>query len=172
VSEAGPPVERFDPRLTLAATVHCLTGCAIGEVIGMALGTVLAWHNATTVLVSIVLSFVFGYGLTMRSLLAAQVSFGAAARLALASDSLSIAVMEVIDNLFMLVVPGAMNARLDQPLFWLSLAGSLVLAGIVAFPVNGWLIMRGRGHALVHGGSGEHGGHGGHVAPEARRHSD
>jgi hypothetical protein len=141
-----------DPRIVLAATLHCLGGCAIGEVLGMVLGTAFAWHNGTTVLVSIVLSFVFGYALTMRSLLAAGLGLAASVRTALASDTISIAVMEVIDNLFMLLLPGAMAARLDEPLFWASLAGSLLLAGTVAFPVNGWLIQRGLGHALVHGG--------------------
>jgi hypothetical protein len=138
-------------RLALAVTIHCLTGCAIGEVAGMTLGAVLGWGNGTTVAVSILLAFLFGYGLTLRSLAAANLPLSTALRLALASGTLSIAVMELIDNLFMLLVPGAMDAHVDQPLFWGALAGSLVLAGLVALPVNAWLIRRGRGHALVHG---------------------
>ena len=150
-------------KLALAATIHCLTGCAIGEVTGMVLGNLLGWGDALTIAVSILLAFVFGYALTLRSLAAAKLPFPIALRLALASDTVSIAVMEVVDNLVMVLVPGAMDAHLDQPLFWGALAGALVLAGIVALPVNAWLIRRGQGHALVHGGhrhsGGEHGGH-------------
>jgi hypothetical protein len=158
---------RFDPRLALAATVHCLTGCAIGEVLGMVIGTGLHWSNGPTVVASTALAFGFGYALTMRSLLKGGVALGAALRLALASDTISIALMEVVDNLFMLVVPGAMDAHLDQPLFWGALAGSLALAGVAAYPLNGWLIARGRGHALVHGAHEEHASHDG---PHAGHH--
>jgi hypothetical protein len=141
---------KFEARLAFAATIHCLTGCAVGEVLGMVLGTAFDWTNAATVAASIVLAFLFGYAFTLRSLRAARLPLGRALRLALASDTLSIAVMEIVDNLFMLVVPGAMDARLDQPLFWGSLLGSLALAAAIALPVNGWLIARGQGHALVH----------------------
>ena len=143
-------------RLALAATLHCLSGCAIGEVLGMALGAWFGWSNGVTIAVSIVLAFFFGYALTVRSLLAGGMTLREAARIALASDTLSIAVMEIVDNLFMLVVPGAMDAGIGQPLFWGALLGSLILAGIVAFPVNAWLIRQGRGHAFVHRG---HEGH-------------
>jgi len=143
-------MRRAEAGLALAATLHCLSGCAIGEVLGMALGAMLGWSNGMTIAVSIVLAFVFGYGLTIRSLVAGGMPLPAAARIALASDSLSIAVMELVDNLFMVVVPGAMDAGIEEIRFWLALLGSLVLAGVVAFPVNAWLIRRGGGHALVH----------------------
>jgi hypothetical protein len=152
-------------RIAFSATIHCLTGCSIGEVLGMVLGTSLAWTNAMTVVVSIVLAFLFGYALTMRPLLRAGMGLLAAARLALASDTISIAVMELVDNSVMLAVPGAMDAPLTAAIFWIALAVSLVLAGIVAFPVNRWLIARGRGHAVVHA---HHGGthHDSHHAHE------
>ena len=137
-------------RLAASATLHCLTGCSIGEVLGMVLGTSLAWGNLRTVVVSVVLAFLFGYALTMRPLLGAGLGFGRAARLALAADTISIGVMEVVDNAVMLLVPGAMDAPLDSARFWVSLAVSLVLAGLAAYPVNRWLIARGRGHAVVH----------------------
>jgi hypothetical protein len=137
-------------RVAFSATIHCLTGCSIGEALGMVLGTSLAWTNGKTIVVSIVLAFLFGYALTMRPLLRDGMGLMAAARLALASDTISIAVMEVVDNSVMLAVPGAMDASLTSAIFWIALAISLVLAGIVAFPVNRWLIARGRGHAVVH----------------------
>lgn len=136
-------------RVALSATVHCLTGCAIGEVLGMVVGVGLRWSNLATVVLSVVLAFVFGYSLTLLPLLRAGVAFGAALGLALAADTVSIAVMEIVDNAIMLLIPGAMDAGLTQPLFWMSLALSLVVAGVIAFPVNRWLIARGRGHALV-----------------------
>jgi len=142
-------------RLALSATLHCLTGCSIGEVLGMVIGTALHWSNLTTVVTSIVLAFFFGYALTVRPLLRAGLPLGTAARLALASDSLSIAIMELVDTGLMLIIPGAMDAHVDQPLFWGSLAISLVLAGIAAYPVNLWLIRRGAGHALIHGHHGQ-----------------
>ena len=132
------------------ATLHCLTGCAIGEVLGMVIGTALSLHNAATVVLSIVLAFVFGYGLTMRGVLAAGLDLRAAFRVALAADTVSIAVMELVDNAFVVAVPGAMNAGLTSALFWLSLAGSLVVAFVVTTPVNKWMISRGKGHAVVH----------------------
>jgi Domain of unknown function (DUF4396) len=138
-------------RMAWSATLHCLTGCSIGEVLGMLIGTAFAWTSASTVVLSLVLAFAFGYTLTMRPLLKSGMGFGKAARLALASDSASITVMEIVDNAVMVFVPGAMGATLLSPLFWGSLAGSLALAAIAAYPVNRWLIARGRGHAVVHG---------------------
>ena len=137
-------------RISLMATVHCLTGCAIGEVAGMVIGTALGWGNLATIALAFVLAFVFGYALTAVPLLRAGFTVPAAARLALASDTASITVMEIVDNLLMWLIPGAMDAPLDSVLFWVSLAVSLVIAGVVAFPVNRWLIARGRGHAVVH----------------------
>ena len=145
-------------RLAFAATVHCLTGCAIGEVLGMVIGTALSWRNLATVVLSVVLAFFFGYALTVRPLLHAGIATGTVLRLAFASDTASIAIMEVVDNGLMLVIPGAMDAPLDSGLFWWSLALSLLLAAGAAFPVNRWLISRGRGHAVVH----HHHRHGAH----------
>ena len=132
------------------ATLHCLTGCAIGEVLGMVIGTALGLHNAATVPLSIALAFVFGYGLTMRGVLRAGVDARTALKVALAADTVSIALMELLDNAFVLAVPGAMDAGLTSPLFWASLAGSLVVAFALTTPVNRWMIGRGRGHAVVH----------------------
>ncbi len=137
-------------KTALSATVHCLTGCAIGEVLGMVVGTALALSNTTTVVISIVLAFFFGYALTVRPLLSSGLPLRTAARLALASDTLSITTMEIVDNGIMLVIPGAMTAGLGTALFWGSLVLSLVIAGVAAFPVNYWLIARGRGHAVLH----------------------
>ena len=138
-------------RITLSATVHCLTGCAIGEVAGMVIGTDLGWGNLETILLAVALAFLSGYALTMMPLLRSGYGVKAATRLALAADTASIAVMEVIDNLLMWVIPGAMDAPLDSGLFWGSLVTSLLVAGAAAFPLNRWLIARGRGHALAHG---------------------
>ncbi|MFD2472618.1 DUF4396 domain-containing protein [Amycolatopsis silviterrae] len=132
------------------ATLHCLTGCAIGEVLGMVLGTALGLHNAATVVLSIALAFVFGYALTMRGVLKSGLAFAAAFKVALAADTVSIAVMEVIDNTVVVAIPGAMDAGLSSWLFWLSLALSLAIAFVVTVPVNKWMIGRGRGHAVVH----------------------
>jgi hypothetical protein len=132
------------------ATLHCLTGCAIGEVLGMVVGTAAGLHNAATVVLSIALAFVFGYALTMRGVLRAGLPVARALRVALAADTVSIAVMELIDNTVMVAVPGAMEAGLGEGLFWLSLAGSLALAFVLTTPVNRWLMARGRGHAVVH----------------------
>jgi hypothetical protein len=145
------PAGRDLSRIALMATIHCLSGCAIGEVAGMVIGSAFGLGNGVTVVLSVVLAFITGYGLTMRPLLKSGLALRVAAGLALASDTLSVTVMEIVDNALMLVIPGAMDARLDEPLFWGSLAGSLVLAGVAAFPVNRWLIARGKGHALVHG---------------------
>lgn len=138
-------------RLAFSATLHCLTGCAIGEVLGMVIGTAAGLGNAQTIVLATILAFLFGYALTMTPLLRSGMAIGTAIKLALAADSLSIAIMELVDNAIMLVIPGAMDAHLDRPLFWGSLALSLVIAGVAAFPANRWLIRRGRGHAVVHG---------------------
>lgn len=129
-------------RPALQATLHCLTGCAIGEVLGMVIGTSLGWHNAATVVLSIALAFVFGYALTMRGVLAAGVSFRQALSVALAADTVSIAVMEIVDNGIVLAVPGAMDAGLGSPLFWGSLLVALLIAFVVTTPVNRWMIGR------------------------------
>jgi hypothetical protein len=132
------------------ATLHCLTGCAIGEVLGMVIGTALGWGNLETIALAIALAFVSGYLFTMIPLLRAGIALGAASRIALAADTASITIMEIVDNLVMLAIPGAMDAGLDSPLFWGSLAFALAVAGVAAYPVNRWLIARGRGHALAH----------------------
>ena len=132
------------------ATLHCLTGCAIGEVLGMIIGTALGWHGAATVVLSVALAFVFGYALTMRGVLRAGVGFRQAVRVALAADTVSIAVMEIVDNALMIGIPGAMDAGLGSALFWGSLAVALAVAFVVTVPVNRWMIGRGRGHAVVH----------------------
>ena len=136
-------------RTAWSATLHCLTGCAIGEVLGMVIGTALAWSNGATVALSVVLAFFFGYAFTLLPLMK-KLGLATAAKLALASDTASITVMEIVDNLIMLVIPGAMTAGLNSVLFWGSLAFSLAIAAVAAFPVNRWLISRGRGHAVVH----------------------
>jgi len=133
-----------------SATLHCLTGCAIGEVLGMVIGTALGLSNAATVALSIVLAFAFGYGLTMRGVLHAGVRLAAALKVALAADTVSILVMEIVDNAVLLGVPGAMEAGLTTWLFWASLAFSLIVAFVVTVPVNRWMIGRGKGHAVVH----------------------
>jgi hypothetical protein len=137
-------------RLAFDATVHCLTGCAIGEILGMVISTALGWHDIASVVLSIVLAFAFGYALTIRPLLAGGMAVGRAARAALASDTVSIVVMEIVDNAIVIVIPGALAAGLVDPLFWGSLALSLAVAFVVALPVNRWLVSRGLGHALVH----------------------
>jgi hypothetical protein len=144
-------------RLAFQATTHCLTGCAIGEVVGMVISTALRWGNVGAIVLSVILAFFFGYALTMRPLVASGLGFGKASRLALSADTVSITVMEITDNAILLVIPSAMNAQLNEPLFWGSLALSLVIAGVVAFPVNRWMIGRGQGHAVVHGAHGQGG---------------
>jgi len=138
-------------RLAVRATTHCLTGCAIGEVLGLVIGTALGWATVPTIVLAIALAFVFGYALTLWPLVASGLSLGAAAGLALAADTISITVMEIVDNAIILLIPGAMDAGLGSALFWGSLAVALGIAWLVAFPVNRWLIGRGRGHAVVHG---------------------
>jgi hypothetical protein len=138
-------------RLAVQATVHCLTGCGIGEILGLVIATQLSWHDLPSIVLAVVLAFVFGYGLTLRSVLGSGVSVADALRIAFAADTISIIVMEIVDNAFVLAIPGAMSAGLTDLLFWASLGASLVLAALVAFPVNRWLIARGRGHAVMHG---------------------
>jgi hypothetical protein len=137
-------------RSAIQATLHCLTGCAIGEVLGMIIATALAWGNAASIGISVVLAFFFGYALTLRPMIAAGVPLRRASRLAVASDTISILTMEIVDNAFILVVPGALAAGLADGLFWWSLALSLVIAFLLTVPVNRWLIARGRGHAVMH----------------------
>jgi Domain of unknown function (DUF4396) len=137
-------------RLAVTATLHCLTGCAIGEVLGMVIGTAAGLDNWTTVALSVVLAFVFGYSITMSPLLRAGLPVKQAVRTALAADTLSILTMEIVDNGFVVAVPGALDAGLGSVLFWASLAASLVVAFVVTVPVNRALIARGRGHAVVH----------------------
>ena len=137
-------------RVAFSATVHCLTGCAIGEVLGMIIGTAFGWGDWETIALAVVLAFFFGYLLTMLTLMRSGIAFGAAVPVALASDTVSITIMEIVDNAIMLAIPGAMEAGLDNVRFWGSLAIALVVAGAAAYPVNRWLIARGRGHAVVH----------------------
>jgi hypothetical protein len=137
-------------RTAFSATVHCLTGCAIGEVLGMVLSTWWGWSNTGNVVLSISLAFVFGYSLTLAPLLRGGLTLRRSLPLAFASDTLSIATMELFDTVIILVVPGAINAGLGDPLFWGSLAGALFVAFWAAFPVNRALIARGKGHAVVH----------------------
>jgi hypothetical protein len=136
--------------VAFSATAHCLTGCAIGEVLGLAIGTALDWSNLATIALAIVLAFFFGYSLTMVPLLRSGLALSAVLPLAFASDTLSIAVMEIVDNAIVLVIPGAMEAGLGELLFWGSLIVALAIAFAAAFPVNRWLIARGKGHAVVH----------------------
>jgi Domain of unknown function (DUF4396) len=143
--------------VALSATLHCLTGCAIGEILGMVIGTALGFSDWGTIALAVALAFLFGYSLTSLPLLRAGLALGAVIPIAFASDTLSIAVMEVVDNAIMLAVPGAMEAGLGNTLFWGSLSVALAIAGAVAFPVNRWLIARGKGHAAVHR-TGIHGG--------------
>ncbi|UTI63348.1 DUF4396 domain-containing protein [Paraconexibacter antarcticus] len=143
-------------RLAFSATVHCLTGCAIGEVLGMIIGTALGWSNLATVALAVGLAFFFGYLLTSLPLLRSGLALSAVVPLALASDTISIAIMEVIDNTMMLLIPGVMDQHATDPGFYAALSGSLLIAGTFAFPANRWLIGRGKGHAVVH----ERHGHG------------
>jgi hypothetical protein len=137
-------------RLALMATVHCLSGCAIGEILGMVLATWWGWGDVASIVLAIVLAFFFGYGLTSLPLLRSGMSVREVAPVAFASDTASITTMEIVDNLFILLVPGAIAAGLADGLFWWSLLVGLLIAGVVAYPVNRWLLKRGRGHAVVH----------------------
>ena len=152
-------------RLAFSATAHCLTGCAIGEVLGMVIGTALGWGDVATIALAVVLAFFFGYLLTMLPLLRSGLALSAVLPLAFASDTLSITIMEIVDNLIMLLIPGAMEAGPLDLLFWGSLAVALAIAFVAAYPVNRYLISRGKGHAVVH--EYHHGGHhGGHERHE------
>ncbi len=154
---AMPTSGRALNAVALSATLHCLTGCAIGEVLGMVIGTALGFSEWGTVALAVALAFLFGYALTSLPLLRAGMALGAVIPIALASDTLSIATMEIVDNAIVLAVPGAMESGLDSTLFWGTLSFALVIAGAVALPVNRWLLARGKGHAVVHE-TGIHGG--------------
>ena len=143
-------------RLAFSATIHCLTGCGIGEVLGMVIGTALGWSNLATIVLAVALAFVFGYALTLIPLIRAKLAWSAALGLAFAADTASITIMEIVDNGVMLALPGAMDAPITSAYFWGSLGLSLLIAGAAAFPVNLWLIRRGRGHAHVHAHHGQH----------------
>jgi hypothetical protein len=154
---ALPTSGRELDRLAISATLHCLTGCAIGEVLGMVIGTAVSFSDWGTVALAVALAFFFGYLLTSLPLLRAGLALGAVVSIALASDTLSIATMEIVDNLIMLVIPGAISSGVGDLLFWGSLAFALAIAFVVAVPVNRWLLARGKGHAVVHE-TGIHGG--------------
>jgi hypothetical protein len=143
-------------RTAFSATLHCLTGCAIGEVLGVVVGTALGWNTVATIALATGLAFFFGYGLTMLPLLRSGMALAAVLPLAFASDTLSITVMEIVDNLIIVVIPGAMDAGLGSLLFWGSLDFALAVAFVAAFPVNRYLISRGKGHAVVHKHHGHH----------------
>ena len=137
-------------RVAFSATVHCLTGCAIGEVLGMVIGNAAGLSTGATVALSIALAFLFGYAFTSLPLLRSGMALSAVIPLALASDTISITIMEIVDNTIMVAIPGAMDASLSDIGFWAALAASLLIAGAAAYPVNRWLISRGKGHAVVH----------------------
>ena len=137
-------------RVAFRATVHCLTGCAIGEVLGMVIGTALDWSNGATIAISIVLAFAFGYTLTSLPLLRSGMAVGSVVPIALASDTISITIMEIVDNAVIFFIPGALDATLGDIGFWAVLAAALLIAGAAAFPANRWLLARGKGHAVVH----------------------
>lgn len=149
-TEQGSASGRALTRLAVSATLHCLTGCAIGEVLGMVIGTALGWSNLQTILVAVALAFFFGYAFTIGPVMRSGLALSAAIPVALAADTVSITVMEIVDNAFMILIPGAMDAGLDRALFWAALATSLAIAFVVTVPVNRWLIGRGKGHAVVH----------------------
>jgi hypothetical protein len=137
-------------RAALTATLHCLTGCAIGEVAGMAMATALAWGNVASIVLAVALAFVFGYALTIWPVLRAGLTLVQATRVAIAAETVSIAIMEAVDNGFVLVIPGAIDAALGDALFWWSIAAGFALAFLPAYLANRSLIARGRGHAIVH----------------------
>lgn len=136
--------------MAMKATLHCLTGCAIGEILGMVIGTALMWGNAPTMVLAIGLAFVFGYSFTLFAVVRAGVSLKAAIKVALAADTVSIAVMELVDNGIIALTPGAMDAHLSDGLFWYALLGGFAVAFVITTPVNKWMIGRGKGHAVVH----------------------
>jgi hypothetical protein len=137
-------------RLAASATTHCLTGCAIGEVLGFVIGTALGWSDFQTIAIAVVLAFFFGYLLTSLPLFRSGMTLREIVPIALAADTVSITIMEIVDNSVLLVIPGAMEAGLGDALFWWSLALALAVAWVITFPVNRWMIARGRGHAVVH----------------------
>ena len=137
-------------RSAFSATVHCLTGCAIGEVLGMILATWWGWGNVASVVLAVAFAFLFGYSLTLGPVLRSGVRFRRALPIAFASDTASLSLMEIVDNAFILLVPGAIDAELSDALFWWSLGVSLIIAFALALPLNRWLIARGKGHAVVH----------------------
>ena len=137
-------------RQAVSATLHCLTGCAIGEVLGLVLATWWGWSDLPSIALAVALAFLFGYALTIRPVLRSGLPLRAAAKVALAADTLSILTMEVVDNAILLAIPGAMDSGLASPLFWGSLAFALAVAFVVTVPVNRALIARGKGHAVVH----------------------
>lgn len=137
-------------KIAITATLHCLTGCAIGEVLGVVIGTALGWHDVPTIALAVVLAFIFGYGFTLVPLLRSGMSFRASLKIALAADTISIITMEIVDNLILILIPGALMAGLNTVHFWASLAVALFVAFVVTVPVNRWLIARGKGHAVVH----------------------
>lgn len=143
-------------RLAAQATTHCLTGCAAGEIVGLVISTWLGLAVLPSIVVAILLAYAFGFGLTMQPLLAGGMPFERAARLALAADTVTITIMEAVDNAFVLAVPGAMTAGLFDPLFWISIVVGFAIGWVVTFPVSRWLIGRGQGHALTHGSHGDH----------------
>lgn len=151
----GPGRPHDMSSMAVGATLHCLTGCAIGEIIGLVVGTAAGWATVATTVLSIVLAFVFGYSLSALPLVRGGIALSAALGLVLAADTLSIATMEIVDNLVMLVIPGAMNAGLLNPIFWVSMAIALTVAFFVAWPVNRALLRRGKGHAVTHHALGE-----------------
>ncbi len=159
----GRPTGAALTRLAVSATLHCLTGCAIGEVLGMVIGTALGWSDVQTIVLAVALAFVFGYSFTIGPVMRSGLALRAAIPVALAADTVSITVMEIVDNAIMLLVPGAMDAGLASWLFSGSLAFALAVAFVVTVPVNRWLIGRGKGHAVVHA---YHGGAHGHAAHE------
>ncbi|MFF8569633.1 DUF4396 domain-containing protein [Streptomyces sp. NPDC015237] len=132
------------------ATLHCLTGCAVGEILGMVIGTALAWGNAPTMALAIALAFLFGYSFTLFSVVRAGLDLRSAVKVALAADTVSIAVMELVDNGIIALTPGAMDAHLSDGLFWGALLGGLAVAFVLTTPVNKWMIGRGKGHAVAH----------------------
>lgn len=145
--------------MAASATLHCLTGCAIGEILGLMIGTALGLSTVMTITLAVSLAFLFGYALSTAPLLRSGVGFGAALSVVFAADTLSIATMEVVDNLVMAIIPGAMGAGLVNPLFWLSMMLALTAAFVAAFPVNRYLLGRGKGHALMHQYHDHHGHH-------------
>ena len=146
----SPVAEQSLNRLAFSATVHCLTGCAIGEVLGMVIGTALGVSDAGTIVLAVALAFLFGSGLTSLPLLRSGMALSAVVPIALASDTVSIVIMEIVDNASMLLIPGAMDATLGDIGFWAALAAALLIAGAAAYPANRWLLARGKGHAVVH----------------------